>query len=235
MSMKKSLLFLPSDIGYSIKYPPRGSWIVHGTRNTDGEKAMSYVHGGYYSEKLRRCPVCKRYPVFQESAYDATPQTEKAKVFFGFCPTCELRTRKPGTLKEAVMQWQYREFSPDSLLVCRRPRLDTYGCRLLCKEIVDEAIEDALFYERELLDTSPYSDLFYSYLDTLEDLEKFFRESVFMFELDADGVISEIRRALFPTLEPKDRIRIPLHLTELYKGKEIVRECTNRKNSKKRP
>ena len=232
---KIDLLSLPRDIDFNVKYPPRGSWIVHGTRAAGGDNDMSYVHGGYYSEKLRRCPVCRRFPVFQESAYHATPPTEKAKVFYGFCPTCELRTRKPGTLKEAVVQWQNRKFSRDSLLVCHRPRLDTYGCRLLCNQVVGEAIDDALFYARNMLEADVCSELFQSYRHELKKLEQFFRESVFMFELDADGVISEIRRAIFPMLEPKDRVKIPLHLYELYKGKEIVRECTNRKNSKKRP
>lgn len=217
---------------FDDKYPPRGAWEVH--RCGHGAN-YDYNHGGYYSEKLRRCPVCGRFPVFQESAYDSKPGDIPAKVFFGYCPTCELRTKKPGTLKEAVMQWQERKFSDDTFLVCHRPRLDTYGCRLLCNKVVDSAIEDALFYAFQRQDAEYGSEIWTSYGQSLKKLEEFFRTSVFMFELDPDGVISDIRRALYPTLEPKDRIKIPLHLAQLYKGKEILKKCTQKRNSSAQP
>lgn len=220
---------------FDDKYPPRGAWEVHRCgHSTD----FDYNHGGYYSEKLKPCPACGRYPVFQEAAYDSGPRDIPVRVFIGFCPTCELRTKNPGTLKEAVMQWQDRRFSHDSFLVCHRPRaetLDTYGCRLLCNEVVDSAIESALFYAFQRQDVQEGSEIWTSYGKALTELEDFFRTSVFMFELDPDGVISDIRRALYPTLEPKDRIKIPLHLAQLYKGKEIVKRCTQKTNSSKQP
>ena len=104
----------------SAKYPPRGSWEVHRKAHVDG---YDYDHAGYYSEKLRPCPVCGRYPVFEEDARHMTAEDEKARFFVGVCPTCSLRTKGHGvTLKEAVYQWQRREFTPDSWLVCHRPR-----------------------------------------------------------------------------------------------------------------
>ena len=133
------------------------------------------------------------------------------------------------------MQWQERKFSDDTFLVCHRPRLDTYGCRLLCNKVVDSAIEDALFYAFQRQDAEYGSEIWTSYGQSLKKLEEFFRTSVFMFELDPDGVISDIRRALYPTLEPKDRIKIPLHLAQLYKGKEILKKCTQKRNSSAQP
>lgn len=215
---------------FTDKYPPRGSWVVRHRGNLDG---MEYVYEGYYSEKVRRCPVCGRYPVFTESAYHATPEGEKARIFLGYCPTCCLRTREPGTLKEAVYQWQRGEYSKDSLSVCRRPRFSEYGCRLLSQKIVEDAIEDAIFFAQKRQDITVPGRVPAGYGADLRQLEKFFRESVFMYELDPDGVISDIRRILYPTMKPKDRIKIPLHLDELYKGKEIMNECTRQRNSKK--
>lgn len=220
---------------FDAKYPPRGAWEVHrGGHDAD----YDYVHSGYYSEKLRPCPACGKYPVFQEAAYYSDPEDIPAKVFIGFCPTCELRTRKPGTLKEAVMQWQGRRYSHDSFLVCHRPRannLDTYGCRLLCNRVVGAAIDEAMFYALQRQGVQEGSELWTSYGESLKKLENFFRTSVFMFELDPDGVISDIRKVLYPTLEPKDRIKIPLHLAQLYKGKEILKKCTQKSNSSKQP
>lgn len=210
---------------YDVKYPPRGAWEVHRTGSRGG---YDYCYGGYYTEKLRRCPVCGRRPVFTESAYDATPPDEKARVFYGYCPTCHLRTRTAGTLKEAVMQWQYQEYSDDSWLVCHRPTFDRYGCSLLCNRVVRSAIDDALLYAQKRQDEPEGTEHWVFYGKELRRLETFFRKSVFMWELDPDGVISDIRRALYPDLTPKDRIKIPLKLTELYKGKKVVEECTQR-------
>lgn len=213
------------------KYPPRGSWGWHRTSyNRYG--SVGDVHDGYVSDKLKKCPVCGRLPVFQEDIYQATPADQPAKIFYGFCPTCELRTRKPGTLKEAVIQWQARKFSPDSLLICRRPRLCAEGCRRLSNKLIAMAIDDAVFYAQERQETVEGSNAWKNLGTQLQKLEEFFRTSVFMFGRDADSVISDIRMLLYPELEPKDRIRIPLHLDELYKGKEIVIECMNRKNGK---
>lgn len=229
--MKNKAHWKRVDDQFTEKYPPRGSWrIMHsGTEN-----GRDYYFTGYYSEKLRRCPVCGRFPVFTESVYDASPEDTKAKVFLGYCPTCCLRTKDPGTLKEAVYQWQDRKYSKDSLLVCHRPRLDSYGCRMLSQKVIKTVIDDSLFFAQKRQECQIGSESWESYGTELKKLEKFFRESVFMFEMDADGVISDIRRILYPTLEPKDRIRIPLHLHELYNGKEVEKEC-HPKNSKTQP
>lgn len=217
---------------FDEKYPPRGSWVV---RHAGHEGDVDYYYGGYYSEKLRKCPVCGRYPVFTECSSKATPPGEKARVFLGYCPTCCLRTKTPGTLKETVMQWMHREYSEDSWMVCHRPMLDTYGCRLLSKHVVEAAIDDAIFYAQKRQDEAEGTETWEFYGRELKKLETFFRESVFMFELDPDGVISDIRRILYPNLEPKDRIKIPLHLNQLYKGKKVVKKCMDQKSSKKQP
>lgn len=208
---------------FNEKYPERRGWERHQRGVLDGR---DYVHAGYYSELLKPCPVCGRYPVFEEYG--------EPKVYAGYCPTCELRTRKPGTLKEAVIQWQKRMFSHDSLLVCHRLKpesMDTYGCRMLCDKVVSSAIDDALFYAFQQQDVKERSELWESNRKMLKDLENFFRTSGLMVELDPDGVISDIRRALYPTMKPEDRIKIPLHLADLYKGKEILKKCTQKSNS----
>ena len=217
---------------FKVKYPPRGAWEWKLRMHFD---SIDYLHEGYWSEKLKPCPVCGRIPVFEEYVYESTPADQPAKIFVGFCQTCELRTRKPGRLKEAVLQWQSRRFSPDSLLVCHRPRPDTYGSRMLCNKVVASAIDDALFYARMRNETEEGSEAWTSYGGELKKLEDFFRTSLFMFELDPDGVISDIRKVMYPTLNPEDRIKIPLHLAQIYKGKRLLKECTQKSSLSKQP
>lgn len=217
---------------FSAKYPPRGVW---GFQHRGTENGVDYNYAGYCTDRVKTCPVCGRLPVFTESYYHATPKDERAKVFYGYCPTCSLRTKEPGTLKEAVYQWQRREFSDDTWLVCHRPKLSGPAVRALSQKVIESAIEDAIFYARKRQDLQEGSDAWKSYGRQLQELETFFRTSVFMYEMSASGIISDIRRILYPDAEPKDRIKIPLHLDQLYKGKEILKECTAQNNSKKRP
>ena len=209
------------------KYPPRGAWSV-----VKAKPMNNYMHQGYTSAKLRPCPVCGRQAVFEECQMRKTMPFEKAKYFIGFCPTCELRTES-GTLKKAVIAWQEKRYTPDSWLHCHRPKLDTAGCALLCEAATASAYEDARFYAAEMLKAKADSEYFTSLKKDLDRLEVFFRTSPLAFALDPDAVISKIRKELFPELEPKDRLRIPLRLSELYKGKAVVVECMMKKNLRK--
>lgn len=217
-----------STINYASKYPPRGAWRVMQTTPSN-----DIMHGGYTSEKLRKCPVCHRFPVFEEDAARRSPHGEKAKWFIGFCPSCELRTRDSGTLKEVVMQWQERKYSPDSWLHCHRPKLDRWGCALLCEAMSRDAYEEAMFYIDLMQKTTEDAEKFTSAKLALDDIESFFRTSPFASELDPDAVISKMRKELFPNATPEERIQIPLRMSKLYNGKEIIKKWREKQQSTK--
>lgn len=192
------------------------------------------MHGGYTSEKLRKCPVCHRFPVFEEDAARRSPHGEKAKWFIGYCPSCELRTRDSGTLKEVVMQWQDRKYSPDSWLHCHRPKLDRWGCALLCEAVAREAYDDAMFYIDLMQHTATDAEKFTSAKVMLNDIENFFRTSPLTFALDLDAVISKMRKELYPDMTPEQRMQIPLSMSKLYNGKEIVKKWLEKQQSIKK-
>lgn len=207
------------------RYPQRRGWIYK-----NSNPILFLNHTGYYSTQLRPCPCCGRYPVFEENAY-VDIESDIAKSFLGYCQMCEIHTYKPGTLREAVIMWQGRKFSKTSINMNKRPKYDSlYGVRSLCNKVVDAAVVDAILYARERQTAN--GELFDSYGEQLDKLEKFFRTSVFMWEMDPDGIISDIRRILYPNMTPEDRTRIPNHLSELYKGKEIEK-CIQEENLKK--
>lgn len=213
------------------KYPPRRGWAVVGTNPTNG-----YMHGGYTTDQLKTCPVCKRQAVFEEDVRDAAPKGERARVFIGICPTCELRTRESGTLREAVTQWQMRQFSPDSLLHCHRPnpdKFDTWGCALMCESAAKHAYEDLQLFVELMMNTPEDHEDFSKYKAEVERIEDFFRRSPLAFALDPEAVASKLRRDLWPELTPKERLKIPLKLTQMYKGKEIAEKCIAERNLKK--
>lgn len=214
------------------KYPPRGAWETASTHHN-----KDYNHCGYTSPKLRPCPVCGRAAVFEEDAYRRTPPRERAKFFYGYCPTCELHTGESGTLKEAVMQWQTRKFSPGSGLHCHRPKLDEWGCSLLCEAVCRDAYEDARFCVEQMQKADQKHEEDEGARDELDRIEKFFRTSPLAFALDPEAVISKLRKELYPDMTPEERMKIPLKLSKLYNGREIVRKwkCTVRKNSQKLP
>lgn len=218
-----------STINYASKYPPRGAWRVMQTSPSN-----DIMHGGYTSEKLRKCPVCHRFPVFEEDAARRSSHGEKAKWFIGFCPSCELRTRDSGTLKEVVMQWQERKYSPDSWLHCHRPKLDTWGCALLCEAVAREAYDDAMFYIDLMQHTATDAEKFTSAKVMLNDIENFFRTSPLTFALDLDAVISKMRKELYPDMTPEQRMQIPLSMSKLYNGKEIVKKWLEKQQSIKK-
>jgi len=202
-------------------YPPRRGWKVCGVSNSRG-----LLHRGYSSPQLKTCPCCGGYPVFEESV-DAVVKDvqEPVRVFVGICPKCEIRTRKSGTLKETVIMWQRREYSKDSILMNKRPKYDwIHGVRELSQKIVDAAVADAIMYAQQRQEDEEGSEHFLYTGDQLEDLERFFHNSVFMWEMHPDGIISDIRRILYPDLPPEWRTKIPPHLTRLYEGKKVVAE-----------
>lgn len=218
-----------STINYASKYPPRGAWRVMQTTPSN-----DIMHGGYTSEKLRKCPVCHRFPVFEEDAERRSSHGEKAKWFIGYCPSCELRTRDSGTLKEVVMQWQDRKYSPDSWLHCHRPKLDRWGCALLCEAVAREAYDDAMFYIDLMQHTATDAEKFTSAKVMLNDIENFFRTSPLTFALDLDAVISKMRKELYPDMTPEQRMQIPLSMSKLYNGKEIVKKWLEKQQSIKK-
>ena len=230
------------------KYPPRRGWEVVESDSHDG-----WMHGGYTTDVLKRCPVCGRRAVFEEDSYAKAPKSERARIFIGFCPTCELRTRTPGTLREAVTQWQTVQYSPDSWLHCHRPKLDSFGVAELCNVVCGTAYEDLRMYvdimlgndiriprvartshkqrATELTEEETYS---HSELE-VRRIDEFFRTSPLAFALDRDAVMSKLRKELFPDLTPKERLKIPLDPTEMWRGKEIAKKCIAERNSRKQP
>ena len=215
----------------SEKYPPRRGWTVVGTNPKNG-----YVHGGYTTDQLRRCPVCGRQAVFEEDCRSAAPTEERTRVFIGICPTCELRTKDSGTLREAVTQWQMRKFSSDSLLHCHRPKpakFDTWACALMCESAAKHAYEDLQLFVELMMNTPEDLEDFTMLRSEVARIEDFFRRSPLAFALDPDAVASKLRRDLWPELTPKERLKIPLKLTEMYKGKEIAEKCIAERNLKR--
>ena len=209
-----------------IKYPPRKGWDV-----VQASPSLGFLHRGYYTKQLRPCPCCHRRPVFEEATRFAADPGQPAKIFVGICPVCELRTKSDGSLRTVVMQWQRGEYSKASWGYNHRLwSPDINGVRRLCKYVVGAAIDDAMIGVRRRNDVSEDSSEFDRLGDNLEALERFFNHSVFMWELNPDGVFSEIRRALYPELEPHEREQIPLHLSQLYKGKAVVIRKCQKKN-----
>ena len=110
--------------------------------------------------------------------------------------------------------------------MAHRPKCsDLYGVRLLCKQVIGKAIDDALLYVQTRNSMQEGSEAFKSYESMLDALETFFRESPMMWELSANGLISDIRKAIYPDIPPEYRVKIPLHLSELYLGKAVREEC----------
>lgn len=229
-----------------VKYPPRRGWDVVESSPSEG-----WMHGGYTTDVLKRCPVCGRRAVFEEDSYAKTPKSERARVFIGFCPTCELRTRTPGTLREAVTQWQTGQYSPDSWLHCHRPKLDSFGVAELCNVVCGTAYEDLRMYVELMMgediriprviipshrrpQTEPTEEETYSHSELeVKRIDEFFRTSPLAFALDRDAVMSKLRKELFPGLTPEERMKIPLDPTEMWRGKEVVRKCIAERNSRK--
>lgn len=230
----------------SVKYPPRRGWDVVG-----GSPANDLMHGGYTTNLLKPCPVCGRQAVFEEDSYNKTPKGERARVFIGFCPTCELRTRTPGTLREAVTQWQTGQYSPDSWLHCHRPKLDSWGVAELCNVVCGTAYEDLRMYVEIMMGgdvriprvalsshrrpkEDPAWEETYSHSELeVRRIDQFFRTSPCAFALDHDAVMSKLRKEMFPDLTPEERLKIPLDPTEMWKGKEIAKKCIAERNSRK--
>lgn len=218
---------------FTVKYPPRGAWLVHrsstGPKDTD-KGGVQYYHSGYWTDKVRPCPCCGRRPVFQEYYYASTGRDKPAKIFIGICPTCELRTREPGTLKDSVYAWQRRDYSPDSWLHCHRPRLDTYMSKRLCDMVVRDAIDDALQLVDVMAKETPYTEAYQSHAADLDALEGFFRRSPLLVEMDADGILSDIRRVAYPELTPAERVKIPLRMSKLCEYKEYANKCLRQRS-----
>ena len=232
----------------NVKYPPRRGWDVVGGRPSD-----DFMHGGYTTNLLKPCPVCGRQAVFEEDSYNKAPKGERARVFIGFCPTCELRTRTPGTLREAVTQWQRGEYSPDSWLHCHRPQFDSWGVSELCNVVCGTAYEDLRMYVEIMMGgdiriprvartshkqrvTEPTEEETYSHSELeVRRIDQFFRTSPLAFALDRDAVMSKLRKELFPDLTPKERLKISLDPTEMWRGKEIAKKCIAERNLKKQP
>ena len=200
----------------SVKYPPRGAWEIVGTYL---RQDISYKHRGYSSKKLKPCPACGRYPVFEEDQSRCTEPTKPAKYFYGFCPTCDLRTEKSGTLKEAVYQWQAYKFSEDTLMVCRRPTFSKDGINALYNKVVEACVNDAISKLEWQLELIPFTAEWRRIGKELDEIEDFLRGSCFTVDLDPDGIISDIRRKLYPDMPHDERTKIPLHLSKLYEGK----------------
>jgi hypothetical protein len=211
------------------------------------------MHGGYTTNLLKPCPVCGRQAVFEEDSYNKTPKAERARVFIGFCPTCELRTRTPGTLREAVTQWQTGQYSSDSWLHCHRPKLDSFGVAELCNVVCGTAYEDLRMYVELMMEediriprviipshrrpqTEPTEEETYSHSELeVKRIDEFFRTSPLAFALDRDAVMSKLRKELFPDLTPEERTKIPLDPTEMWRGKEVVGQCIAERNLRKQP
>lgn len=200
----------------SVKYPPRGAWKVVGAYILDG---YYYKHCGYSSTKLKPCPVCGRYPVFEEDQYRCTESDKPAKYFYGFCPTCDLRTEKSGTLKEAVYQWQRYSFSENTLMVCQRPTFSKDGINALYNKVVEACVNDAILKLEWQFKLTPYTEEWRRLSKELNEIEDFLRGSCFTVDLDPDGIISDIRKILYPDMSHDERTKIPLHLSKLYEGK----------------
>ena len=229
--MTRSDLF--PDEYYALKYPPRRGFAIQAKRGERGGEP-AYNHAGYVSVLLKPCPVCNRLPVFEEASRYARPANEPAKIFIGVCPTCDLRTAHEGSLRQAVMEWQAGKFSSDMWLVCHRPKFYIEGCKMLAKKMVDDAVDETLIRVRQRQSENPDSPLFDTHGAELDLLEKFFRESPFTYDMDADGIVSDIRRAIYPELSPEWRVKIPLRLSRLWEGKKVVIECMRQTNSKKK-
>ena len=104
----------------------------------------------------------------------------------------------------------------------KRPTLDSHDAvRALCSKVIGAAIDDAIalveIYQRNYRGMSDIGGT----TKSLIALDRFFKTSCFMWELDYEGLISDIRKYLYPDLPPEERIKIPLKLTELYKGVEV--------------
>lgn len=194
-----------------IRYPKREGWGLVGWRGSN------LHHLGYITEKARRC-VCGCPPVFEMTT--GTVETEgAASDFVAICPRCERRAEGHGSLEYCLRMWNEGKMSDDSMMV-NMPILSMSetGAMKLSRKLIalnkEEAIELIRCKHSEF---GTRRDWKYKvrYAAQLRTIERFFRESPLMMDMDGEAIISDIRKIIYPDLTPEERVKIPLILTEL--------------------
>lgn len=194
-----------------VRYPRRKGWARDLWRSNESH------HVGYKTDRARPC-CCGWIPVF-EMYTEATERDCPAVDFVAICPRCERRAEGHGSLEYCLKQWNAENLSDDSMMVNMPIMEMSYtGAEKLSQKIFRaakaEALELILKKHEEFGDRRDWKYQL-KFAGDLVRLEIFFRESPLMMDLDGDGVISDIRKQVYPDLSPEERIRIPLKLTEM--------------------
>lgn len=196
-------------------YPPRKNCTRALYRARISEDGWEMYHIGYKIAKARRC-VCGVEPVFERYTEDTSVPAE---VFIGICPYCERRTAGEGDLRTVLHQWNAGEISDDSEMLQYSPReLNYEGVALLHRVMVKHAKKDAVYYIRakhEKFGEKRDGNYPVFYGAELKKIEDFFRWSPLMLDISADGIMSEIRREMYPGKTHDELMQIPLKLTEM--------------------
>ena len=224
---------------YELTYPE-----IEGFERTSVHvKANGTTHSGYVTKKAKKCPYCGGMPIFEqfvldyEVVQDPTARRGRkpvrrmpAETFVALCPDCYLRNEGEGPLEFVLKQWNDRKFSPDSEML-QKPLEDPdqEGMMELMRRSMEDEVNDAVqavkhrhyllkrlknknlsFKRREEL----YIDLRMVNAD-LRNIEKWIREKPIFAMYDAEAILSEIRKRVYPKLTPEERTEKPLQLDRL--------------------
>lgn len=212
-------------------YPEREGYgrALHRRNNPLATDEIPIYHVGYTSEKMIPC-VCGAQPVLEQWVGDQedTHKHAPAQVFVAICPICEMRGAGHGSLKACVQNWNKRRFTRSSLMMRRKPKdMDEDACRRLCRAVIGDAVQEALWYIRRNHEVQAKIDVANDYQrelyekeqkevrSKLNEIQRFIERSPLLFDLDSEAVLSGIRRTLYPDKTPEERVKIPLTLAKM--------------------
>lgn len=193
--------------------------------------AYGLFHIGYASERMHRCE-CGSQPVLEQTVDDVTKEGRNvpAKKFVAICPTCESRTEYDGDPERCVEEWNAGRLTADSRALKHSiKRIEREGYMCLCEKVMQSAYADAvsLIRQKHMLKARADNPNVNGYVreqcrkeidainTELSAIQRFFHESPMMADLDPEGVISDIRKEIYPELKPEVRTQKPLELTKL--------------------
>ena len=204
---------------YELTYPE-----IEGFERTSVHvKANGTTHSGYVTEKAKKCPYCGGMPIFEQFVLDYEVRED---------PTAR-RGRKPVRRMPAetfVEQWNNRKFSPDSEMLLKPLKdPDREGMMELIHRVMEDEVNDAVQAVRHrhyLLKRLKNKSLSFKrreelYIDLrmenaeLRSIEKWIREKPIFAMYDAEAMLSEIRKRVYPKLTPEERTEKPLQLDRL--------------------
>lgn len=210
-------------------YPEKEGFGRRLYRGTKGDKVSCHV--GYTTDRMVQCE-CGEMPVLEQAVDDVNKDGRNvpAQKFVAICPRCETRTEYDGEIEKCIAAWNAGKYTKDSMMLKHRMKGgDLEGFAKLAGKVVALAYDDAVALVREkhrlrkkadnpLVGSGTRSSCKTQIEEInreLGRLQKFFEESPMMMGLDPEGVLSDIRKEVYPKIRPEMRMRKPLILTKM--------------------